>query len=316
MGKLRVSVVGCGSWGRNHARVYNEIEKASLVAVVDAREEVAREIGERYGVEWYTNCDEVFERSDVEAVSICTPTTTHAELALRAIRSGKHVLVEKPMTDTVEEARELIRAAMRQGVHLAVGFVERFNPAVMEAVRLVSSREVGDVILAHARRVGLRPVRISDVGVIKDLGIHDIDVVTQLFKDELEKVYAVVGSIAHRFEDYANIILKFKGDRNAFIETNWLTPRKVRRLIITGTEGLINVEYITQEIRIEKEKHLYQPLIGNREPLKLELQSFVDSILRDEPPRPSGEEGLRALKICEAALESARIGRPVKFRED
>ena len=314
MRRLGVSVIGCGSWGRNHARVYKELENASLIAVVDAKEETAREIGERYGVEWHTDAEEVFKRPDVEAVSICTPTITHAEIALRAIESGKHVLVEKPMTNTVEEAEELIRAARRKGVYLTVGFVERFNPAVTEAIKLVSNGEIGEVILAHARRVSRRPLRIGDVGVIKDLGIHDIDVVLQLFKDNPEEVHALSGSIAHKFEDYANIMLRFREDRNAFIETNWLTPRKVRRLIITGTEGLINVEYITQEITIENQKRIYQPFIDNQEPLRLELQNFVESILRDESPQPTGEDGLKALRICEAALKSARIGKPVRIK--
>jgi UDP-N-acetylglucosamine 3-dehydrogenase len=316
MRKLRVSVIGCGSWGRNHARVYKELDNASLISVVDMNENTAREIGERYGVEWLMEAEKAFESSEIDAVSICTPTVTHAELALRAIQSGKHVLVEKPMTNTVDEAEELIRAARRKGVHLAVGFIERFNPAVSEAVKIVSSGEIGDIILAHARRVSRRPLRIGDVGVIKDLGIHDIDVISQLFGNDLEEVYAVAGSIAHKFEDYANILLRYKGNRNAFVETNWLTPRKVRSLIITGTEGLINVEYITQEITIENEKRLYQPLIENREPLQLELRSFVDSIRLDEPSQPSGEDGLKALKICEAALESARIGKPVRIKRN
>jgi len=313
MTKLGVSVIGCGSWGRNHARVYKELENVSLRSVVDTNEETAREIGERYGVKWLTNAENVFKRSDVEAVSICTPTITHAELASRAIQEGKHVLVEKPMTSTVGEAEALIRAARKQGVYLTVGFVERFNPAVSEAVKLVSSGEIGEVILAHARRVSRRPLRIGDVGVIKDLAIHDIDVILQLFGNDLEEVYTVAGSIAHKFEDYANVMLKFKGKRTAFVETNWLTPRKVRRLIVTGTEGLLNVEYITQEITIENQKRLYQPLIENKEPLQLELQSFVDSILKDKPPQPTGEEGLKALKICEAALESARSARPIRI---
>lgn len=314
MRKLGVSVIGCGSWGRNHARIYNELENAYLIAVVDEKKERAKEIGERYRVEWHTDAEEILKRLDVEAISICTPTIAHAETSLRAIESGKHVLVEKPMTNTIEEAEALIKAAREHGVHLAVGFVERFNPAVTEAIKLISNREIGEVILAHARRVSRRPLRIGDVGVIKDLSIHDIDVILQLFKSKLEGVYAVAGSIAHDFEDYANIMLRFKGDRNAFIETNWLTPRKVRRLIITGTEGLINVEYITQEITIENQKRLYQPFIENKEPLRLELQHFVDSVLRDETPKPSGEDGLKVLKICEAALKSVKAGRPVKFK--
>lgn len=315
MRKLKVAVIGCGSWGRNHARVYRELENSELVAVADIDAYRAREVGERYGVKWFREAEELLRDSEVEAISICTPTVTHAEIALRCIESGKHILVEKPITNTLEEASTLIKAAERMGVYLSVGFVERFNPVVTEAMKRISKGDVGEVILANARRVSRRPQRIGDVGVVKDLAIHDIDVILQLFGEDPIEVYTIAGSIAHRFEDYANIMLRFKDNRNAFIEANWLTPKKIRNLTITGTEGIINIEYITQEITVLNQGGLYQPLIENQEPLKLELQNFVDSILRDERPRPTGEEGLRTLKICEAALESARRNKPIRPQE-
>ena len=316
MTKLNVAVIGCGSWGKNHARVYNNIKGANLLAVADLNKSVAEETGKRYNIDWYMNSDEVLDRSDIEAVSICTPTLTHADIALAAIKTGKHVLVEKPMTNTLEEAKNLIKAAHIKDVYLAVGFVERFNPAVNETIKKISNGEIGDVILAHARRVSRRPLRIGDVGVIKDLAIHDIDIVNQLFDVEAEEVFATAGNIAHQFEDYANIVIRFKDNRNAFIETNWLTPRKVRRLIVTGTKGLINVEYITQEITTENDKGIYQPFIESREPLLLELEGFVNSILHDEQPQPTGLDGLKALKICEAALQSAKTGLPARIQGD
>ena len=313
MGKIKVAVIGCGSWGRNHIRVYDELENVSLTAIADMNEAAARGFGERYSVDWYTEPEKVFERKDVEAVSICTPTVTHADLAMRAIEAGKHVLVEKPMTNTTDEARALINAAKGHGVHLAVGFVERFNPAVSEALRLTSNGEIGDIILAHTRRVSRRPLRIGDVGVIKDLAIHDIDIVNQLFKTEAKNVFASAGSIAHEFEDYANIIVCFDNNRSAFIETNWLTPRKIRTLTITGTEGLITVEYITQQITIENNERLYQPFLDYGEPLLRELDSFMNSIINDEPPEVTGEDGLRALEISEAAILSAKTGKEFLF---
>jgi len=314
--RLNVAVVGCGFWGRNHARVYDGLERASLLAVADVNERTADEIGDRYHVDRYTDPAEVFERDDIEAVSICTPTVTHAELALAAIRAGKGVLVEKPMTNTIDEAESLIKAAEERGVNIAVGFVERFNPAVTEAMERVARGEIGAVILAHARRVSRYPLRISDVGVVKDLAIHDVDIVSQLFDADPELVYATAGSISHGFEDYANIIIRFEGNRSAFIESNWLTPRKIRRLVLTGTEGLITVEYIRQEIVIENNDRLYQPFLKRREPLTLELENFVDSTLNDEPPNATGEDGLKALRICDAALRSARTGSPVKIKGD
>jgi len=309
--KLNVAVIGCGSWGKNHARVYKSMQNAHLIAVADVNRNAAEEIAKMYNVKWYTDPEKVFEMSDVDAVSVCTPTITHADIALTAIKMGKHVLVEKPMTHTIEEARELIITAEANSVYLAVGFVERFNPAVSEAMSLISRGEIGEVILAHTRRVSKRPLRIGDVGVIKDLAIHDIDIVNQLFKGSIEAVFATAGSIAHSFEDYANIIIRFNDNRSAFIETNWLTPRKVRSLTITGTEGLVNIEYINQQIIVENNERLYQPFLEYGEPLKRELDSFVSCIIKDEPPEVTGLDGLRALEICEAAIKSAKTGNPL-----
>lgn len=306
-------MIGCGVWGIQHARVYRELESTELMAVCDVDEAKAKTVAERYGVDAYAEYEPLLRRRDVEAVSICTPTVTHAEVALRSVEAGKHILIEKPMTNLVSEARRLIREAERADVKLMVGFVERFNPAVQKTIELVRAGEIGEIILAHARRVSRRPDRVGDVGIVKDLAIHDIDVVCQLFEDPVSEVYAIAGSIAHKFEDYADIIFRFDGGRSAFIETNWLTPRKVRRLIVTGTEGLINVEYITQRVSIEKKTEVKEPLMVTREPLKIELGRFARAILNDEPPSPSGEEGLRALTLCEAVLRSAETRRPVRM---
>jgi len=306
MAKIGVAVIGSGSWGKNHARVYNQLTNASLEAVVDAREDIARNVAKQYGVKWYTDLEKAFTNTNIEAVSICTPTVTHYDLAKQAIELGKHVLVEKPMTNTVDEAKKLIRLSKLNGTKLTVGFVERFNSAIKEALKRTSDGEIGDVILAHTRRLSRRPIRIGDVGVIKDLAIHDIDIINQLFKDDATVVFASAGSIAHSFEDYANIQIGYHGNKSAFVETNWLTPRKIRTLTITGTEGIITVEYISQQIIIENNERLYQPYLTPEEPLYNELNSFINSILTDTEPEVTGEDGLKALKICEAAISSAK----------
>jgi len=306
MAKIGVAVIGSGSWGKNHARVYNQLTNASLEAVVDAREDIARNVAKQYGVKWYTDLEKAFTNTNIEAVSICTPTVTHYDLAKQAIELGKHVLVEKPMTNTVDEAKELIRLSKLNGTKLTVGFVERFNSAIKEALKRTSDGEIGDIILAHTRRLSRRPIRIGDVGVIKDLAIHDIDIINQLFKDDATVVFASAGSIAHSFEDYANIQIGYHGNKSAFVETNWLTPRKIRTLTITGTEGIITVEYIAQQIIIENNERLYQPYLTPEEPLYNELNSFINSILTDTEPEVTGEDGLKALKICEAAISSAK----------
>jgi len=313
MTKLNAAVIGCGSWGRNHARVYSELPNVNLVAVADTAPAAANEVAEKYRAKPYTESAKLLEDPDIQLVSICTPTITHARLALQAIEQGKHVLVEKPMTNTVKEAKTLIKASKKRGVTLTVGFVERFNPAVQEAHRRIAKGEIGGVILAHTRRVSQRPLRIGDVGVIKDLAIHDIDITSILFNEEPRTIYATAGSIAHQFEDYANINIGYPENRTAFIEANWLTPKKVRQLNVTGTKGIMTVDYITQQLTIENDQRLTQPNIPYQEPLYLELKSFADSIINDTPPSITGEDGLRTLQICEAALKSSRTGKQVRL---
>jgi UDP-N-acetylglucosamine 3-dehydrogenase len=169
------------------------------------------------------------------------------------------------------------------------------------------------VILAHTRRVSLSPQRIGDVGVVKDLAIHDLDIINHLLGEEPQYVSAVTGKIRHKYEDYANINLIYSGDRNDFVEANWLTPRKVRTLTVTGTEGIINVEYITQQFTIENKEEIIQPLLPYREPLYDELRSFTAHLTKGEPPEITGEDGLKALKLCEAALESSETKQRIRL---
>ena len=316
MKKINVAVIGCGVWGRNHVRVFSDMETVNLKCISDVYEEAVVPLADKYDVEYYTDPQRIFNREDIDAVTICTPTVTHAYLAERAIRSGKHVLVEKPMTNTVDEAIKLIKLSESMGVTLTVGLIERFNPAIQQTIKYINEGRIGDVILAHTRRLSRWPVRIGDVGVIKDLAIHDIDIVNQLFGVEAIRIYANAGNIQHTFEDYANIVMSFPNHKGAFIETNWLTPRKVRTLSVTGTEGLINVDFITQTLTIETNEQIVQPFISNGEPLRLELESYIDSIINKVPPQVTGEDGLKALKICEAALESAKIGSPIMNNYD
>ena len=303
---IKVGVVGCGSWGRNHARVYKDLPGVELIGVADVNPVVVKDIGERYRVPYYTDPDKIVCDPEIQLVSICTPTVTHAELGLKAMECGIHVLVEKPMANSVAEAEELIRTAEKRHCRLTVGFVERFNPAVKDVYRRVAAGEIGDVILAHSRRVSRSPGRIGDVGVVKDLAIHDIDIVNNLMGVMPEYVSAVTGKIRHMYEDYANINMLYTDDRNAFVEANWLTPRRIRTLTVTGTEGIINVEYTTQQITIENDKMITQPFLPYKEPLMEELASFVRHVLDDKEPEITGKDGLNALRICEAALLSAK----------
>ena len=311
MVKVNVGVIGCGFWGKNHVRVFNEIENCRLIAVADIESQRARLLGEQYRVDWHVDPLKVIENPAVDFISICTPTTTHATLALDAIKAGKHVLAEKPMTSTSKEAKQVISAARKTNVYVMVGFIERFNPAVQLAEQMILENKIGTPVLASAKRVSRWPIRIGDVGVVKDLAIHDIDLICHIFQNQVTQVFASAGSLMHSHEDYANIMIQFKKGKSAFIEANWLTPRKIRRLIVTGTEGIIQVEYITQEVILENQDMMVTPFFHHAEPLKIELEHFITSIAKDQPPAPSGEDGLHALTICEAVLQSAQDQIPV-----
>jgi len=280
---------------------------ADLVAVCEKDEKRAKEIGTKYGVQWHTDLNKFLRVPTLDAVTVCTPTKTHLRVGSLAIEAGKNLLVEKPMTGDERSAERLVKSARKAGVKLLVGFIERFNPGVGAVKKMLSQQAVGDVIIATGRRVARWPIRIGDVGVVKDTAIHDIDAMRYLLEEEVSAVFAQTGSLRTRaYEDYAEMMLRFDGGTTGFIDANWLTPRKVRTLIITGSDATINLDYITQEITVENSERLVKPYTPWAEPLKVELESFLTTILRDTKEAPSGEDALKAIRVCDAALRSGR----------
>jgi UDP-N-acetylglucosamine 3-dehydrogenase len=316
MKKLGVAVIGTGFWGRNHARVFKELAETELLAICDIDPERARNVANQFGVKPYTNTGNMLKNEDIEAVSICTWSTSLAKEALKALKAGKHVLVEKPMAANAKQAEQLINTAEREGLHLTVGFLMRFIPGLQRIRKEVESKTLGKPVCATAKRVSQWSDRIGDVGVVKDTAIHDLDVMRYVFNEDPVSVYAKTGNMRHkRFEDYAQIMLTFKGGQSAFIESNWLTPYKTRILTVTGSEAIMKLDYITQELTIENAKETLQPRYTMQEPLKLELQHFAKCITSKEKPVITGMDGLKALRTAEAALKSSATGKVVKLEE-
>ncbi|MEM3105263.1 MAG: Gfo/Idh/MocA family oxidoreductase [Candidatus Bathyarchaeia archaeon] len=306
----KVAVIGVGFWGRNHARVYSEIEDVELVAVCDIDLERSKSVAKRYGCRAYSDFKEMLLVEKPDAVSICTPTTTHFEITSEVLKHGVHSLTEKPLCSTLEEAEKLRNLAYSLGLKLMPGHIERFNPAVGRIKTLIDDGVLGRIILITARRVSRWPERIGDVGIVKDSAIHDLDAMRFLVGD-VESVYAKVGSLGHRFEDYVEAILHFKSGVTGFIEANWLTPRRIRSLIITGSEAVVSLDYITQEVSIEDSEKVLQPTVKWEEPLMRELRHFINTILGEEAPILTANDGVEALKICEAILKSSYKGEKV-----
>ncbi|MGD8545502.1 MAG: Gfo/Idh/MocA family oxidoreductase [Candidatus Bathyarchaeota archaeon] len=314
MKKLGTAVIGTGFWGKNHARVYSEMEETELLAICDINAERAEAVATQFGVEPYTDVSKLLKRKEIEAVSVCTWSTSLGSVALKALKAGKHALVEKPMAKSVEEAKKVLKTAEKKELQLTVGFLMRFIPGVQEIKRQIENRQIGNLVCATARRVSQWPERVGDVGVVKDLAIHDIDITRYLFGEDPIAVYAKIGRMKHRkFEDYAQIMLTFRENRNAFIESNWLTPYKTRILVVTGSEAIMRLDFITQELTREDAKQTMQPRIPWKEPLKLELQRFTKCVLEKEKPLITGMDGLKALRIAEAALDSSATGKVIKI---
>ncbi len=314
MKKLGVAVIGTGSWGKNHARVFKELEETELVAVCDINAERARSVAKQFNAKPYSNLRSMLKNKDINAVSVCTWSTSLAKEALKTLKAGKHVLVEKPMAANVKQAKELLETAEKEGLHLTVGFLMRFIPGLQHIRKAVTSKAIGKPVCATAKRVSQWPERIGDVGVVKDTAIHDLDVMRFIFNEDPIAVYAKTGSMKHtRFEDYAQIMLTFKNGESAVVESNWLTPYKTRTLVVTGSEAIMKLDYITQELTIENAKETVQPRFTLQEPLKLELQHFAKCILEKEKPLVTGMDGVKAVQIAEAALKSSATGKVIKL---
>ncbi|MFQ6068200.1 MAG: Gfo/Idh/MocA family protein [Candidatus Bathyarchaeia archaeon] len=315
MNKIGVAVIGVGFWGKNHVRIFSELSETKLVAVCDVNIEKARNIANQYGVEAYSDSRKLLKRKDIEAVSICTWTTTHATEAVRALKAEKHALVEKPLASTIKEARKIVNFAKQENKCLMVGFIERFNPSVQRAKDMLKKGEIGELVSATAKRVSKWPERVGDVGVVKDYAIHEIDVMRKIFEEDPTTVYARVGNLRHtKYEDYAQIMLTFKQGKTAFIEANWLTPDRIRKLTLTGSDAIMSLDYLTQEITVETSEKSLKPRYEWKEPLKLELQHFAESILQDREPEVTGVDGLKALIIAEAAIKSSEKSSSIKIK--
>ncbi len=323
---LNVGVIGVGMMGQNHARVYSEI--ANLVGISDAREETLNKVSKKFNVTGYQNHSELLKRKDLDAVSIASPTSTHFDLVNEAITEGKHVLVEKPMGADLKKAKELVANAKRRGIVFAVGYIERHNPVVGFTKNLIEQGQFGNVISVSSRRVSSFPERIKDVGVVMDLGIHDIDVIRYLLGSKVKSVYSLAGMTTNgNFEDHANILFEFESGVFATIEVNWLTPMKVRKVSLTCSRNFVEMDYINQSLqvssstikkidfgnlyRIPQEYNERKIQIERREPLKNELLDFLDAIEHQKAPLVSGEEGVLTLEIAHAAMLSAKSQKKV-----
>lgn len=320
--QLQTGVIGVGSMGRNHARIYHELPSTDLVGVADAEIDRAREVAESYD----TNAmrpDELIEAAD--AVSIAVPTSYHYQFARKAIENDVHVLVEKPFVDRPEHGQILIQRARDRGVTLQVGHIERFNPAIRALSDIVPDL---DVIAIDAMRLGPPIDRDIEVSPVLDLMIHDIDILRSIVNG------GVSGVSATRSNDdpYVTATVEFDDGVIGTLTASRVTQRKVRTLSITAREAEISVDYIDQSVEIHREslpEYIEQdgdlrfrrqniverPTVQNGEPLKAELDAFVEAAVTGSEPIVTGEDGLEALRIAREITDAVEIEREARSVE-
>lgn len=309
---MRVGVIGTGAMGQHHVRIYSEMGDVELVGISDVDEKRASELASHYNTLPFTDYNELLAQ-DLDAVSIVVPTMLHKQVVLDAIAAGTNVLIEKPIADTVENAYAMISAAHDAVLTLMVGHIERFNPAVTKMKEIIDSGLLGKIVSISTRRVGPYNPRIRDVGIILDLGVHDIDAISYLYGKKVSEVYAIAGQDIHSQEDHASIMLKFNGDKAGVVETNWLTPHKVRKMTVIGIDGVAYLDYNEQTVSIHDGEWIREAKIETAEPLMRELEHFVNAVRRGDDPIVTGDDGKHALEVALAAIESYKSGQIIRM---
>lgn len=318
MEKLKLGIIGTGHMGQYHVNVANQLKDAILSGIYDTSPVRANEIASKYDTLAYSSVEEILDNSD--ALIIAAPTFLHHEIAKRALLSGKHVLVEKPIAETVEQARELVRIASEKGLIFQVGHVERFNGAILELNKIAE-----EPILIESRRLAPFNNRIRDVGVVLDMMIHDIDIILNLVKSDVTEISAAGQKVVSDHEDIASVVLKFANGCIATINASRNTQSKIRTLNITDKNAYIKLDFTdqeielhrqatsntqlsTNEIRYKQESIVEKIFVHKDNPLKQEHEHFINCILGNTVPHVDGNTDIKTLEIAHTILDKISRG--------
>ena len=321
--KIRLGLVGTGHMGQYHVNVASGLANVyDVIGIHDANPDRGSEIAERFGVRYLDNLDNLL--NEVDAVAIAVPTAVHYEVAKKALEKGKHVLVEKPMTQTVDQGRELVDLATKNDLIFQVGHVERFNGAVLEIGKIADKP-----FLIESRRLAPFNPRISDVGVVLDLMIHDLDIVLNLVHEKVVSVFARGCKVFSDHEDIAAAIIQFENGCIAHLNASRATQSKIRTLKISQEKAYIILNFTTQdidvhrqassaylmtreELRYKQESFVERIFVHKDNPLRQEHLHFVACIKGEQEPIVSGESDLRTLEVANNILEQIKSTMPAK----
>ena len=293
--RVKVGVAGVGHMGKEHARIYSELQEAELVGVHDSNPDTARKIAAKCKTRAFGSLEEMVDA--VDAASIVTPTSTHLAIAEPFLKRGKHVLVEKPIAMDTEDARKLVDLAEKHGAKLAVGHVERFNP-----VLVALEERLGRPRFIEAHRLSPYPGRSTDIGVVMDLMIHDLEIILHLVRSPVTSVDAVGVPVLSKGEDIANARIRFANGCVANLTTSRISPEKLRKIRVFQDDAYLSLDYMKQEGEIYKRldgKITRDKIpVMKGEPLKNQLAEFVMNVRENTDPRVAGAHGFEALKLA------------------
>lgn len=302
MDKVKVGIIGVGYLGTQHARILSYLEEAELIGVADIDFKKAMVIGNRHGVKYYDNFENMLD--EIDAGIVATPTSEHFAISMKLLKKGKSVLVEKPITETVKQAEGLVSAADKNGLILQIGHLERFNPAVEALENLISEPKFIEV-----QRLGSFSARSLDIDVVLDLMIHDLDIIMALIKDEVKVIRSSGIHVLSDKIDIANARLEFASGCIATLTASRVHQGKVRKLRIFEPTSYYSIDYIDQEVKVfplnGRQTDIKTLKIKKEEPLKKELQNFFRCIIDGKKRKVTGEEGLRALRLAYSVLDEA-----------
>ncbi len=304
--KIKVGVIGVGHLGEHHARLYGTFHDVDLVGVVDTDDERGRKISEKYDTDYYSDIDELIPK--IEAASIVVPTENHYEISKKMIKAGLDCLVEKPMVETLAQAEELYNLALTQDVLLQVGHIERFNTA------FVAAREhIDDPRFIEVNRLGPFTERSTDIGVVMDVMIHDIDILLSLVDSPIKEIRTVGASVVTEFEDICNARFEFENGCIANLTASRVSPEDRREIRIFQEHNFVSLNYKDQDVKVWRLKdssekgpdfEVYTPEVKEGESLRRELLHFIHCIQEDRQPVVGGHEGKNALKVAFDVLDA------------
>jgi len=326
---MNIGVIGAGIMGSNHIRVISAMKDVNLTAVCDVDLEKLKEMTQKVNVRWlYKDYKEMLSKERLDGVIVAVPSAFHKKVVLDCIEAGVNVLVEKPISDNLKDAQEMIDQAKKKKIIFTVGHIERFNPVVMKIKEFIEKNMLGKIYLVNTIRVGPFPKRFYGTpgGVLVDLAVHDVDIINYLVGN-INQVYSQL-IVSGKQEIYAKSLFQIDNDIRGSSEFSWVSPKKVRIIEVYGTRGMLRGDYQNQELKFfensdESEGALAKGKISEgmiieypiqkQEPLKLELDHFIDCIKNKKQPLVKPEDAIKSLKIALAILESGENNKTVRI---